>query len=84
MKTLTRYWVTFSKSPAPSPLNIGCGVTAFGFEDALQLMKERFGPDSLKLVVRYVEDIDVSTLDPGHVLPNMGVASNRGIWFPLP
>ena len=27
--------------------------------------------------------IDVRTLDPGQVLPNVGVVSNRGIWFPL-
>lgn len=30
-----------------------------------------------------IEDVDVSTLDPEHVLPNTGVPAARGIWFPL-
>jgi hypothetical protein len=28
------------------------------------------------------EDVDIQTLDQGHVLPNMGVPSERGVWFP--
>ena len=29
-----------------------------------------------------VEDVDVSQLDQGHVIPNMGIVVDRGIWFP--
>ena len=29
-----------------------------------------------------VEDVDVSTLDANHVLPNMGITLKRGVWFP--
>jgi hypothetical protein len=29
-----------------------------------------------------IEDVDVRTLDAGHVLPNMGDPSVRGVWFP--
>jgi hypothetical protein len=83
MDHLKRYWFTFTKGPVPSPLNIGCGVSASSYEDALELMQERFGRELLQRVVGHVDNIDVSTLDPGHVLPNMGVVSNRGIWFPL-
>jgi hypothetical protein len=30
---------------------------------------------------RVVEDVDVSTLDAGHVLPNMRAPNERGVWF---
>ncbi|EAZ97904.1 hypothetical protein MELB17_13567 [Marinobacter sp. ELB17] len=30
----------------------------------------------------YIENIDVQTLDRDHVIPNMGVCTERGIWFP--
>jgi len=83
MKQLTRYWFTFTKLSKPSPLNIGCGVTAWTYEDALEIMCERFGTEVNSRVAGHVEGIDVSTLDAGHVLPNMGVASNRGVRFPL-
>ena len=29
------------------------------------------------------EDVDISTLDEGHVRPNMGNPLRRGIWFPI-
>jgi len=29
-----------------------------------------------------IEDVDVSTLDQGHILPNMSPPNVRGIWFP--
>jgi len=28
------------------------------------------------------EDVDVRALDGGHVLPNMGDPSVRGVWYP--
>jgi hypothetical protein len=83
MKLLTRYWFTFTKTSKPSPLNIGCGVTAFSYADALDLLRERLAPEDLARVAGHSANIDVSTLDPGHVLPNMGIVSNRGIWFPI-
>jgi hypothetical protein len=33
-------------------------------------------------VEHVVEDVDVSQLDAGHVLPNMGDPTLRGVWFP--
>jgi hypothetical protein len=30
-----------------------------------------------------IEDIDIATLDPKHVLPNMADPSQPGIWFPV-
>jgi hypothetical protein len=62
----------------------GCGVTAWSHEDALRLLRERvFVRQPLPPVRRCVEDVDVSTLDPGHVLPNMADPTRRGVWFPL-
>ena len=30
-----------------------------------------------------VANVDVRSLDQGHVIPNMGPCSNRGIWYPF-
>jgi len=57
---------------------LDAGLTASSYEDALDLLRERLGPEDLLRVVGHVEGIDISTLDPGHVLPNMGVVCNRG------
>jgi hypothetical protein len=63
---------------------VGCGVTAWTNDDALWLLQHHvFGGRSDFEVLSVVEDIDISTLDCGHVLPNMGTPSDRGIWFPL-
>lgn len=54
------------------PLNLGCGVTAYGAQDALRLLQERVIVD-LKNIVQRVEDIDIRTLEEKHVLPNVGM-----------
>ena len=61
-----------------------CGVTACDRIDALRIMKQQlFRNKEMPPVSKCVEDVDVSTLDPNHVLPNMGMVTKRGIWFPL-
>jgi hypothetical protein len=65
MKLLTRYWFTFTSASKPSPFNIGCGVTAFSYADALELLRERLTPEDLARVAGHVKNIDVSILDPG-------------------
>lgn len=85
---LTRYWFEFEPQPsAPLPcgLGLGCGVTAFGLEDAKVLLRQcivRISDDGPPEIRRITEDVDVRTLDAGHVLPNMGICSERGVWFP--
>ena len=37
----------------------------------------------LPTIAVLIEDVDVSTLDAGHVLPNMSPPVRRGVWFPL-
>jgi len=88
MSLLRRYWFEFEPLSKPSPLNLGCGVTAYSYEDAVALMGELvfnqppFSEDPPPKIVRVLEDVDVSKLDQGHVIPNMGLVVDRGVWFP--
>ncbi len=83
MKDLKRFWFTFSSLPRLSALNLGCGITAYSYEDAVRLLRERvFGGDEPSIAT-VEENVDVSKLDQKHVVPNMGVVVTRGIWFPL-
>lgn len=80
---LHRYWLTFVRSEEPSFLNIGCGITAYSIEDAKQIFEEEVAPlAGSRQIVGIVEDIAISDLDEGHVRPNIGIPSNRGVWFP--
>lgn len=65
-------------------LSIGCGVTAYDLQDALAIIREKlFQCQELPPITEIIEDVDVSKLDKGHVLPNITKPpSNYGIWFP--
>jgi hypothetical protein len=78
---LTPFWFEFEAEPFFGA-RLGCGVTAFSRADAEGLIRAAAGRE-LPPIRRVVEDVDVSTLDRGHVLPNMGDVSVRGVWFPL-
>jgi hypothetical protein len=84
---MRRYWFRFALTihdPHPIGVLLGCGVTARDRKDSEQLLAERvFGATTLPSITAVTEDVDVSSLDPGHVLPNMGDPSRRGVWFPL-
>jgi hypothetical protein len=83
MKSLKRYWFNFEKFGRPTPLNLGCGVTAYDYGDALNILRARvFAGKELPAIVGYTEDVDMSALDQKHVLPNMGLVTIRGVWFP--
>jgi hypothetical protein len=84
--SLRRFWFEFEADPTGLPLGMsyGCGVTARDYDDALALLRERAFPGGvIPRFLRSVEDVDVSTLDPRHVLPNMHPPVVRGIWFPM-
>jgi hypothetical protein len=85
--TFRRFWFEFDlrlDDPYPPGVLAGCGVTAYDLEDAISLLKQRvFTSGDLPGIRSIVEDVDVSTLDAGHVLPNMGAPVWRGVWFPL-
>jgi hypothetical protein len=79
---LTRYWFEFEPQ-AFRVWSIGCGVTAFNYSDALSIMKQAmFKTEDLPPIKKCTENIDIRTLDQGHVIPNMGPPNFRGIWFP--
>lgn len=84
---MIRYWIEFqfdNYALIPAGTRMGCGVTALNYEDALQLVSEKLFRDGPMASIKcLVEDIDVSTLDAGHILSNMGLPNVRGIWFPL-
>jgi len=84
--TLRRYWFEFRNAQGrETSLGVGrgCGVTALDHADALTILEQLvFEGEPLPAIERVIEDVDVSTLDPGHVLPNMGLVCARGVWFP--
>ncbi len=84
MMTLHRYWFRFDPKTSGLPLGVraGCGVTAYDRTDAWSLLSSRVFSGTLPDIVQVIEDVDVSTLDPAHVLPNMGSVFVRGVWFP--
>lgn len=59
----------------------GVGVTAYSVEDARTLIANELTLSSTD-INGVVEDVDIQTLDKGHVIPNMGPPDIRGIWFP--
>lgn len=83
---LKRYWIEFegNASELPAGFAYGCGVTAFSYDDAIKILVDRvFKDGALPKVKSWIENVDVSTLDAGHVLPNMMPPNYRGIWFPV-
>jgi hypothetical protein len=57
-------------------------VTAYTFEDARELVLTAFAWAALPRIDRRIDDVDVSSLDQRHVLPNMGPPNWRGVWYP--
>ena len=73
---LKKYWFE-------SESTLGIGVTAYDINDAKELILAEEYVMSLKPNLdSYIENIDIQKLDENHVIPNMGVVANRGIWFP--
>ena len=83
---LTPFWIEFDYSPEQQPpvgTRFGVGVTAIDRRDALRLVAHRvFGDGPLPPVKEIRENVDVSSLDEGHVLRNIGPLHVRGVWFP--
>jgi len=83
---LTRYWFEFVSKPgevSPCGTVSGLGVTAYSYDDAIAIITAKiFTDNNMPEIKTCIENIDVSTLDKGHVLPNIGPSNFRGIWFP--
>jgi len=85
--TLIRYWFIFEKNETNWVTGWGCGVTAYNYDDAIYLLNRyMFNKGNVMPIIKdVIENIDVSTLDPNHILPNLalGLPPNfRGIWYP--
>ena len=78
---LTRYWLEFAE-PAESLFIRSFGVTAWNHNDALNILMSRISDYHQLRPTKRIDGVDINTLDPNHVLPNMGVFAVRGIWFP--
>lgn len=83
MTRLRKFWFRFEKHPRPTAINLGCGVTAYDYNDAIVVLRERvFGPNGPPEILELIEDIEVEALEKNHVLPNLGNFETRGVWFP--
>ncbi|PUZ22961.1 hypothetical protein DCC81_21335 [Chitinophaga parva] len=84
---MMRYWFEFdftNYDKVPSGLLMGCGVTGYGYEDVINILKEKvFINKSLPEIKKVAENIDLQELDQNHVLPNINSPNQRGVWFPL-
>jgi hypothetical protein len=82
---LRRFWISFEPSDNRLSLwsSFGCGVTAYDYEDAIAILGQTvFAKRDLPKVQKVIADVDVRTLDAGHVLTSMGAVVWRGVWFP--
>lgn len=73
---LTRYWFK-------TKVGFGLGITAFTRAEADAFLAEAASVTGRNYeVAEVIENIDIRTLDPTHVIPNMGPPNVRGVWFP--
>jgi hypothetical protein len=82
---LHRYWFRWDADPRELPPGaaLGYGVTAVDRQDAEKLLSQTLlGGAPLPAGADVAENVDVRNLDRGHVLPNMGDPSVRGVWYP--
>jgi hypothetical protein len=82
---LRRYWFRWDGDPhdLPPGAALGYGVTAVDRADAEMLISAALlGGAALPDGADVAENVDVRNLDQGHVLPNMGDPSVRGVWYP--
>jgi len=70
-----RFWIRFDVKFGEQTYGVflGCGVTAASREE---------GGDPMPRILSVVEDVDLSTLDANHVMPNIGDPDKPGVWYP--
>jgi hypothetical protein len=84
---MLRFWFELNLSIDilhPPGTLLGCGITAYDLNDALNILNTNVfkGFDAPK-IKNIKEGVDIRSLDQAHVIPNIGVVSRRGVWFPL-
>lgn len=82
MAALRRFWIRLADDELPVGFRLGCGVTAYNRDDAFALLLKFWSAKHSGPVITDVsEDVDLTTLDEKHVLPNIGDVTRRGVWF---
>lgn len=80
---LHRYWIRFRPHPSQTVPRPGCGVTAYNYEDALEILVNTvFRGKEMPAIEDVIDDVDIRSLDQKHVIPNMEVPIWRGVWYP--
>jgi hypothetical protein len=80
-----RYWFEFEKPEPARPAwpPFGCGVSAWTKDDAIAIMRQTvFAGRDMPRISHLIEDVDIRDLEQNHVVPNMGIVSERGVWYP--
>jgi hypothetical protein len=78
IRVLTTYWIEFG-----TLYEMQYGVTAYSLDDAIFLLQQKvFRTDKIPAARNVIENIKVIDLDQNHIVPNMGLITERGIWFP--
>jgi hypothetical protein len=84
---LKRYWLVICPAMWNGPKNLG--VTAISIDQAKSLAiveLDKLGWKQLPYFeinhAEFIEDVDIRELDQNHVIPNIGVVSKQGVWFP--
>jgi len=84
---LTRFWFEFEIediSKLPGGVGYGCGVSAFDYDDAINILQEKvFKNVEIPKIIRFIENVNINELDQTHVVVNMNPPIYRGVWFPL-
>ena len=83
-----RYWFEFEFDPDDHNVDVrlrhGCGVTATDYDEALEIVQVNVFKDGpLPPITKFIEDVDVASLDGNYVLPNMGLPLIHGVWYPV-
>ena len=80
------YWIKFlisTKYYYPPGTKIGCGITAYSSEDAIDIAaKYIFKSHPLPPIESIHEIQDTLQIEQSHVLPNSDDILNFGVWFP--
>jgi hypothetical protein len=80
------YWLTFEPNPLIDRLglHVDCGVSGYTLDDAHRIVQEVvFGDEPMPEPIQVIENIKMSDLDQGHVVPNMLPMIWRGILYPM-
>ncbi len=87
MMKLIRYWFVTSPENRFGPGNFG--VTAYSKEEGIEMIIKAMTSLGLQQLLtnlnedtEVIANIDIRILDEGHIIPNMGVVTYEGVWYP--